>query len=132
MEDNWSNLYEKLLSNVKSQIISPFVKLGGTYCLIETTAGKNYIGTDINTSGNITSSITNAINQMLTYDQNITKIILINELGEIVIPQLNLLEPILELCQNYEEISILISLKPLKTSSLAELLPVWWGIIKQK
>lgn len=133
MENNWLNLYEKLLSTVRTQTISPFVKVGGTYCLIETNSKKNFIGTDINSSSFSASSIANAINIMLTNnEQNIEKIILINELGEIMTPALEMIEPILELNETYDNVSFLCSLNPVKTIKLSELIPDWWGTIKQK
>lgn len=133
MENNWINLYEKLLSTVQTQTISPFVKVGGTYCLIQTKSEKVFIGTDINASSFSASSIANAINIMLTNNEkNIQKIILINELGEIMMPNLKMIEPVLELNENYDNISFLCLLNPLKIIKLSDLIPKWWGTIKQK
>ena len=133
MEKEWLNLHKQVMDKIKTEKISPFIKVGNTGCLIET-ANNIYIGLDIMDSNNISSnSLKNAINLMLHNNiESIKKIIMTNELGEIIIPDLITLESLLELNQNIETIDILTSIEPFTTKKISQIIPASWGIIKQK
>lgn len=130
MSNSWNSLYKSACEVLNAKTIMPFLSYGNSACAILSN-DNIYTGISINSNEHIGSCAEqNAIISMLKNgDNNISKIVIVNELEEIINPCQDCIIQILELSNN--EAEILQNLKPLNTKKVKELLPDWWGTYHQ-
>ena len=131
MQEIWKNLYDCAKKKIFSEEISSYISYGNTVCTILSN-NKIYSGVNINSHSKFKSSAEkNAIIEMLNNGEaKIEKMVIINELEEIIKPCKECIELITSLDLDYKDIEVLISLNPLKVVTLEELLPNWWGTFR--
>ena len=131
MEITWQELYDKAVSYIKQKTISPFINVGYIACAILSDEDKVYVGTNIVSKTAIEMSAeANAISKMIA-EQNyiIKKMVIVNELGELLMPCEECYEYLLDFCHQ-GDLEILEDLKKEKTFKIKELLPDWWGTFR--
>lgn len=131
MHESWKSLYDKAISNIKQHKISPFINSGYIVCAILTDKGNLFLGTNIvsNTSLNMCAE-KNAIAKMIFEKENIIKkMLIVDELGEILMPCKSCYEYLLDF-NGANEMEILVDLKNEKVVKVHDLLPDWWGTFR--
>ena len=113
MDRIWHSLYKEAKNRINSKRIPPFIEYGNNCCAILTTNNNIYTGTSIisNTSLSSTaerSAITNMLNNGET---TITRMLILNELEELIKPSPDCLDCLLELGKDYGDIEILLDAK---------------------
>ncbi|MBO7078887.1 MAG: cytidine deaminase, partial [Bacilli bacterium] len=79
-----------------------------------------------------TSAEKSAVISMINNGENsITKLVILNELEEIIPPSIECLDYLLELSSSYGNIDILIN-ETGESKKVIELLPDWWGTYRNK
>ena len=134
MKKDWDILFETAAKQLKNKEIPPFIKVGQNSCCILAKSNNAYVGLNVLTTTSLSSCAEkNAIIAMLNNGEyEIKKIVILNELEELILPCKSCIENLLELKPKDETIEILIDLKNYKTIKIEELLPAWWGTYKQK
>lgn len=134
MKKDWDILFETAAKQLKNKEIPPFIKVGQNSCCILAKSNNAYVGLNILTTTSLSSCAEkNAIVAMLNNGEyEIKKIVILNELEELILPCQSCVENLLELKPKDETIEILIDLKDYKTIKIEDLLPAWWGTYKQK
>ena len=134
MKKDWDILYESAARQLKYIDIPPFLKSGHNACCVLASSNNAYVGVSIECNSSLNSCAEqNAIIAMLNNGEHeIKKLVILNELEELITPCSSCVENLLELSTKDEELEILIDLKEYKTVKLSELLPDWWGTYKQK
>ena len=128
MNKEWNELIEKAKSNLNSRDVSSFVNSGNYSCAILTSKGNVYCGVNISSMLLKTTAEKSAITNMISNGENdITKIVVINELEELVSP---IIEAILYIAELDLDLNNVLTLKKDKEIKLSELLPDWWGTIR--
>ena len=130
---DWKKLYEVAKENLTSKEISPFISVGNKACAILSEKGNIYYGLSIDSSTGVNNSAEkSAITNMLNNKEfKISKIVVLNELEEIIMPCSDCLEYLLELSENNENLEILVDLEKEETTKLVNLLPEWWGTYRK-
>ena len=126
---DWKELYEMAISKNNPQVISPFTSSGYITCLIYSTHGNVYIGSNIiSTTALKMTAEENALVKMITnQDYTISKMLLINEIGEILQPDAKSFYFLLDFIDNNSELLTSVDYETKKVSSL---LPEWWGTFR--
>ena len=126
---DWKELYEMAISKNNPQVISPFTSSGYITCLIYSTQGNGYIGSNIiSTTALKMTAEENALVKMITnQDYTISKMLLINEIGEILQPDAKSFYFLLDFIDNNSELLTSVDYETKKVSSL---LPEWWGTFR--
>ena len=134
MKKDWDILYETALKQLKNTSIPPFIKVGESACCLLTTTNNAYAGRNVSSNTTLNGCAEkNAMIAMLNNGEHeIKKMVILNELEELITPCVSCIENLLELSSKNETLEILIDLKGYKTIKLEELLPGWWGTYKQK
>ena len=134
MEEIWLQMYYKAKSLINSKDITPFISSGSNACVILSSTGKMYEGINIVSSSSINSCAEkNAVANMLSQGEScIKKIVIINELEEVIKPCKKCLTYLLELNNENEELEILTDVAPIKITKLYKQLPNWWGTLRIK
>ena len=134
MKKDWDILYETALKQLRNAEIPPFIKVGQNSCCILAKSNNAYAGVNVssNTSLNGCAEKNAMIAMLNNGEYEIKKMVILNELEELILPCKSCIENLLELKQKDETIEILIDLKDYKTVKIEELLPAWWGTYKQK
>ncbi len=134
MDRLWNELYNEAASKLNAQEISPFIEYGNNACAILASNGKIYSGLSITSSTLINCSAEEAaVTAMLNDNEKyIKRIIVLNELEEVIRPLEESLEYLLELCENPKEVKILLSIEEEKIVSLIDLIPDWWGTFRTR
>ncbi len=129
MERIWSSLYENAKKNLVSKEISDFITTGNTSCALLGHNNKIYSGSSITSNSVISCSAEKSavINMFNDHEYIIDKMVVLNELEEIIMPSDNSLEYLLELNPDYGNIDILVDLEKDKVLKLKDLIPKWWG-----
>ncbi len=111
--------------------ISPFINSGYITCVIESSKGNIYYGTNIVTGSKIAMCAEkSAISSMVSnQDYIIKKMVLVNELGELLLPCENCLEYLLDF-SDPEGFEVLTSAEKEKTANIHDLLPDYWGTFR--
>lgn len=127
MLKNWVGLYNKAVNNLNNKELSSFITIGNYSCIIKTVSNNIYTGINIKTNSNLDNNAENiAILNMINNGENeVSQLILINELEEIIKPSVESLEYLLSLSINNMNTDIMIDDE--KIVKLYELLPDWWG-----
>ena len=128
MNNEWNDLIKRAKSKLNFGEISSFIDSGNYSCAILTDKGKIYCGVNINAPLLKMSAERAAITNMISNgEKNIVKIIVINELEEIVLPIEDTLTYLMELELNLSNISTIKNDKEIK---MIDLLPDWWGTFR--
>lgn len=132
--DSWSSLYKEARNKLNTEEISPFIEYGNNACAILGSNNKIYTGLSITSNTGINcsaekSAVTSMINDN---EKRITKIVILNELEEIITPSIKSLEYLLELCENPDAVEVLTNLEKESIVKLSDLLPDWWGTFRLK
>lgn len=129
MDYLWLELYENAKEKLNASCISPFIEYGNNSCAILGSNNKIYSGISITSNSNINCSAEkSAITSMLNDNEKVIKrIVILNELEEIIYPSEDSLEYLLELCINAEDLEVLVDLDKKVIKKLSDLLPDWWG-----
>ena len=131
---NFKELYDKAFSVSKETYITKDVEIGSVGCAIYTESGHIYLGKNLNMSCAIgTCAERNAIASMLTNENSkILMMACVHKSGKIITPCGACREFMYLLGDICNDIEILLSLEPLKTISIKELLPNWWRDVLKK
>lgn len=126
---DWKELYEMAILKNNPQVISPFTSSGYITCLIYSTQGNVYIGSNIiSTTALKMTAEENALVKMITnQDYTISKMLLINEIGEILQPDAKSFYFLLDFIDNNTE---LLTSVDYETKKVCSLLPEWWGTFR--
>lgn len=129
MTREWNKLFIEAKKRLNTKEISPFITAGSYSCAIQTIDNNIYTGVTIVTTSSLSNSAeTNAILNMINNGENkIKKIIILNELEELIMPCEEGIKNILELDINPEEVELLLEEKTIK---LSDVLPDWWGTFR--
>lgn len=128
MNREWNKLFVEAKKKINSKEISPFIEIGSCACAIETNDNNIYTGITITTSTFNNNAETNAILNMINHGENkIKKILVINELEELIIPCEEGIKNILELDIEPENVELILEDKIVTLSSI---LPDWWGTFR--
>ena len=122
-------LYELAKSKYNPRDVSPFIQAGGVSAAILTDKGNVYYGVCIDTACTLgMCAERNAIANMLTNGENrVVKLVCYMGDGLVGGPCGACREYLMQLDKSSGNIEILVSLEGLKTITLKELIPDWWG-----
>ena len=129
MEKVWSLLYKEAKSKLSAKEVSVFFTLGNTACAILGSNNKIYAGSNISSNSIISCSAEkSAVIEMFNDGEYvIDKMVLLNELEEVILPSDGSLEYLLELNPEFGNIDILVDYEKEKVIKLRQLIPKWWG-----
>ena len=134
MERVWYSLIKEAKKKVNTKQIPPFIEYGNNSCALLTDSNNIYTGVSITSNSNLSSSaeksaVTNMLNN---FENKITKMVILNELEELMTPSIDCLEYLLELGIEFGSIEVLIDYDTQETKTIKELLPDWWGTYRNK
>lgn len=134
MEKIWTTLYKEAKQRIKPANIQPFIEYGNNTCTLLASNNKIYFGISINSNSGISSSAErSAITMMLNDGENcIKKMVILNELEEVIKPSEDCLDYITELSDENAELEILVDYDKKEIVKLHDLLPDWWGTYRNK
>lgn len=134
MEKIWHELYKAARKKLKTHEIPPFIEAGTNACALLTESGKMYTGISITSNTNInTSAEKSAIIAMFNDDEyTIQKMVILNELEEVITPSLECFDYLMELGVSEEKIEVLVNYEKKEILPLKELIPSWWGTYRNK
>ncbi len=134
MERIWGSLYEAAKKNLVSKEVSDYIMTGNTSCAILGHNNKIYSGSSITSNSIISCSAEKSaiINMFNDHEYVIDKIVVLNELEEIIMPSESSLEYLLELNPNYGDIEVLESLEKDKVLKMMDIIPKWWGTYRNR
>lgn len=134
MERYWSTLYKEAKNNIKAKSIPPFIEYGNNSCAILSGSDKIYTGVSIASNTSIGSSAEKAaITSMFNNGENsIKRMVILNELEEVILPSPDCFEYLIELTNNLDELEILTNYERKEFVTLKELIPKWWGTYRNK
>lgn len=134
MEKQWTTLYKEAKNAIKAHSIPPFIEYGNNSCAIITDNNNIYTGVSIASNGSIGSSAERtAITMMLNAGENIIKkMVILNELEEVILPSEECIDSMIELTSNTDDFEILTDYETREFITLTELLPSWWGTYRNK
>lgn len=121
MNREWNKLYKEAKSKLNTKELSPFIKIATSSCVIESN-NKYYTGVNINEK----SAEESALILMVNDGNNVVKkMLVINELEEIIPPRLDDLLNLLSLSKENMDTNIMV--EDNKIITLKELLPDYYG-----
>lgn len=134
MEKSWSSLYKEAKSKINVQDIPPFIESGNISCAILSSNNNIYTGVNISSNTSLSSSAErNAIATMLNNgEKSIKKMIILNELEELIRPSEDCLEYLFDLCEDIDDTEVLIDYDSKEALTIRELIPNWWGTYRNK
>lgn len=134
MEKIWHELYKEAKKKIKTHEIPPFIEAGTNACALLTESGKMYSGVSITSNTNInTSAEKSAIIAMFNDNEHtIKKMVILNELEEVIPPSTECFDYLLELGLSTEDMEILVDYEKKEILPLSELIPSWWGTYRNK
>lgn len=125
MQSIWQTLYKKIQEEKE---ISPFVKKGEYKCVLRTEKNNIYIGSNIIGDNVTMSAEKNALLQMINAnDTNITHVLILNELEEILLPYE---DSLLNLYALATKECVVLKNNKFETVLLSDLLPSWFGTFR--
>ena len=129
MDKIWLELFNKAKEKINSKELSTFVTTGNSACALLSSKGNIYAGSSITSNNNSSCSAEkSAIVEMINNKEySLSKIVILNELEEVIMPSLKTIEFLLELGIDLSEVEVLVSLDKEKVVKLNLLLPSWWG-----
>lgn len=134
MEKIWHDLYKKAKNSINVQSIPPFIEYGNNSCAIESASNEIYTGISIASNTAVgCSAEKSAITSMLNAGENkIKRIVILNELEEVILPSIESLEYLIELTDKQEELEILLDYEKKEIVTLKDIIPEWWGTYRNK
>lgn len=134
MEKIWHDLYREAKNKLSTKEIPPFIESGTSACAIEAGNGQIYSGISItsNTSINVNAEKSAIISMFNDNEFTIKKIVILNELEEVIPPSTECFEYILELNIIPDDIEILTDYDQKTIAKVRDLLPDWWGTYRNK
>ena len=134
MEKIWTELYKEAKKRIQVKSVPPFIEYGNHVCTIESGEGNIYHGVSVTSSTAINSNAEkNAILMMFNEGETvIKKIVILNELEEVIPPTEDCLNYLIELNSDIDSMEILLNYDKEEISTLRELLPDWWGTYRNK
>jgi len=131
-EITWEELYEKAKEKLAPREISPFISAGQASSAIFTDRGNVYVGVCIDTACTLgMCAERNAIANMITNGESkIVKLLCVTRGGSVGSPCGACREYLMQLDRNSGDIQILTDLETKKIVTLKELIPDWWGNIR--
>lgn len=134
MEKTWEELYEAARKKLNTKELSPFIQIGDSSCAVLGSNNKIYTGINIKSITSLNSSAEkNAIAAMLNDKEKVLKkMVILNELEEVITPSEEYFNYLMELNDNIEDIEVLVDYKKKEIKKLSELLPDWWGTYRVK
>ena len=132
MEKIWNELYDNAKKMLGYREVSNFLNCGGYSCAIYTDDKKIITGISINADTKLSlCAERNAIIKMISQGSNyIDKIVILNELEEVVMPCRECLLYLMQFKKSNSDIEILIDFKNKKVERLSDLLPDWYGTVR--
>ena len=126
---NWLTLYNKAKLVQNNRVISPFIEAGAVSAAIESTTGHIYVGVCIDTASSLgMCAERNALAHMITCNESkVKRIVALMPNGKLGTPCGACREFLMQLDKDSCNIEILLSLEPIKTVTLGQLVPQWWG-----
>jgi cytidine deaminase len=134
MEKVWNELVLSARKRIDTQKIDPFIEYGHIACSILTNQNHIYTAINIKSNTEINSSAEkNAISMMLNNGEKIIKkMVIVNELEEIIKPSEECFDYLLELGEEFGDIEVLMDEKKGTIKQLKDILPDWWGTYRIK
>ncbi|MBR4693195.1 MAG: cytidine deaminase [Bacilli bacterium] len=134
MDRIWHSLYKEAKNRITSKAIPPFIEYGDNSCAILTSNNNIYTGTSINSNTSLKSTAErSAITNMLNNGETtIIRMLILNELEELIKPSPDCLDCLLELGTEFGNIEILLDAKDGTTAKLIDIMPAWWGTYRNK
>ena len=134
MERIWTTLYKEAKQRIKPANIDPFIEYGNNTCTLLASNNKIYFGISITSNTGISSSAERSAITMMLNDgaNNIKKMVILNELEEVILPSEDCLDYITELSDSNEELEILVDYDKKEVAKLKDILPNWWGTYRNK
>ena len=125
----WQEMYDIAKQYLNPRVLTPFMDAGGVAAAILTDQGNVYVGVCIDTCCSLgMCAERNAIANMITNGESqIDKVVAVMPDGKVGSPCGACREYMMQLDKNSGEIEILTDLEPLKTVTLGDLVPDWWG-----
>ena len=129
MDKLWNDLYCSAKERLYPREVSPFIEAGGVAAALLTQNGSLYTGVCIDTACSLgMCAERNAVASMLTGGESrIVKLVCVMGDGSVGLPCGACREALMQLDKDSPKMEILVSLNPLKITTLEELLPQWWG-----
>jgi len=123
MEKIWTTLVKEAKNKIYTKEIPPFINYGNNACALITSENNIYTGISINSNSNIgcTCEKSAIINMLNNNETKIEKIVILNELEELIKPSIDCYDYLLELNPDME---ILIDNQ---IFLLKDILPDWYG-----
>ncbi len=128
MEKIWTTLIKEAKNKINTHEIEPFIEYGNNSCAILTKDNNIYTGVNITSNSSINTSAEKSavLNMINNGETKIVKMVILNELEEIISPSIQCLDYLLELSETYGEVEVLLN-ESGETATVLELLPDWWG-----
>ena len=134
MERIWYSLIKEAKKKINVHEIPPFIEYGNNSCALLTDSNNIYTGISIKSNSGISNSAEKSaiINMLSNSETKITKMVILNELEELIKPSVDCIEYILDLGVNYGDTEILLDYETQETKKINEILPDWWGTYRNK
>lgn len=134
MDTIWTNLYNTAKDKIITRRVEPFIEYGNNASAILSSNKNIYSGISITSNSSISSSAEkNAIIEMFNSGEVLfEKMVILNELEELITPSNDCLEYLIELIPNPELVEILIDYEKGTIIKLSDLIPDWWGTYRNK
>lgn len=129
MDSCWEKLYEEAKSHINVNGIPPFIEYGNNSCAILGENNRIYTGTNLKTNTSLYNSAEKTATILMFNDgcQKIKRMVILNELEEVILPSVESIEYLIELTDDPKDLLILSDYDEKKYISLEELIPNWWG-----
>jgi cytidine deaminase len=134
MERVWYSLIKEAKKKINVHEISPFIEYGNNSCALLTDSNNIYTGVSIKSNSTLNNSAEKSaiVNMINNSETKITKMVILNELEELIVPSIDCLEYLLGLGINYGDIEVLLDYDTQETKRIIDLLPDWWGTYRNK
>ena len=134
MDKIWTTLYKEAKKRIQVKNVPPFIEYGNHVCAILSGDDNIYHGVSVTSSTAINSNAEkNAILMMFNEGETILKkMVILNELEEVIPPTEDCLNYMIELNQDLDDIEVLLDYDKEQVTTLKNLLPTWWGTYRNK
>ena len=126
--------YQIAKKRIKVKNVPPFIEYGYHVCTILSGEDNIYHGVSVTSSTAINSNAEkNAILMMFNEGETvIKKMVILNELEEVIPPTEDCLNYMIELNTDLDSIEVLLDYDKEEVTTLKNLLPDWWGTYRNK
>lgn len=134
MDKIWTTLYKEAKKRIQVKNVPPFIEYGNHVCAILSGNDNIYHGVSVTSSTAINSNAEkNAILMMFNEGETVLKkMVILNELEEVIPPTEDCLNYMIELNQDLDDIEVLLDYDKEQVTTLKNLLPTWWGTYRNK